>query len=151
MITFDNGNCLIVLATHKMMRRHTIAQLKQSMKGEILPYLLGESNTITTRVIDKFLKLDRLKKLTKNIKKYIINKKLGVNEEQVFQVFLDKTILVRFLIDLKGINKFLKTLSIKEMFILLGIRDFIKLDLEENSFYNVVQDKPEFYLKWKRI
>ena len=151
MITFDNDNCLIVLATPKMMRRFTYSCLKKAMEEEILYYILGNSNTITTEIIEKFFKVNRLKTLTKNIKKYIINKKLWVNEEQILQVFFDKKLLVTFLIDLKGINRFLKTLTIKEMITLLGIHDFMKLDLEENYLYNIVYDKPEFYMKWKHV
>ena len=151
MITFDNDNCLILLATHKMMKKYTFSQLKLMMEEEILNYLIGASSANVYRVIDNFIKKDRLKKLTRNIKKYIINKELSVSEEQVFQVYLDKKFLIKFLIDLKGINCFLKELSIKEMFFILGIRDFIKLDLEDNYFYNIIKDKPEVYLKWKRI
>ena len=152
MITFDNDNCLIFLATHKMMRKFTYKKIRSSMEKEILKYLLGSSNTITSQIIDRFLRTNKLKNLSRNINKYIENKHLEVSEEQVLQVFFDKDTLVKFLIDLKSVSRFLKTLSIREMLTILGIRDFMKLDLSDDSFYNsMTKEKPEYYLKWKHI
>jgi len=122
------------------------------MEKEILKYLLGSSNTITSQIIDRFLRTNKLKNLSRNINKYIENKHLEVSEEQVLQVFFDKDTLVKFLIDLKSVSRFLKTLSIREMLTILGIRDFMKLDLSDDSFYNsMTKEKPEYYLKWKHI
>lgn len=151
MITFDNGNCLIVLTTKRMMRKHVFYELKELMSKEVINYLMGNTNTLIAKIIDRFINIYKLKTLSRNINKYIKNKKLYLSEEQILQVFFDRKLLVSFLIDLKSLNKFLKKLSTKELFIILGIKDFIKLDLENNSFYNVLKDKPEYYLRWKHI